>query len=826
MSNNIWLRLGITVLCWDLVRGIDACNSSDFSSHGDYILGGLFGIHGTDSTIDTLHRLPEALQCSTLTFLPAGYQQLQVFRFTIEEINNSTDLLPGVILGYEIFDYCTDSLNFRAALDFLSSKGVVPFINIPRKVISVTGPFGSQKTLTVAPLFMANLMPMVNHGASSVELSNKYLYPSFFRTIPSDYYQVRAIVRILQYFNWNWIAFFGSDNAYSQDALTVFMDELKTANICLAFNGILSGDTSKYFDMFDKLNILNINVVVVFANIEFVIPFIEKAIEKRVRKVWIASETWSLNQDLMNADGIEALGVIIGMSIQGQGTLLGLDNFIINTMHQQNDTKCPSGSQVKKTCNQVCFECLKTNPEIITHQDPTFNFAIYSAVYAVAHALHKVLECGSSSCNNSRPFLPYVLTNALKGISFTLYNETMVFDESGNPPARYTIVYWDWNSRNFVKIGSYYTDPEVHFILNEELINWQGNKSAPVLRCSKDCDAGYRRVQTAFHSCCFDCEICIAGTYINSSADPYTCLPCKEDEWSQNASTSCNKCFLQYLYETELLSVGLMFSASFIIGTSVAIAVLFAYNYNTPVVRSAGGKMCFFLLSCLALSSTCVFFFIGRPEHIDCIMRNPAFAVFYSACLSCLAVRSFQIVCVFKMATNLPKAYEFWVKHNGQWLIIVLFVVVQLFLCTLWIAVDGPKPVQTKVQTQIMFDCTLGNSAIFYLIIIFLGLLSVACFSFAYMGTDLPENYNEGKSITFSLLIFYISWAVFLTVRLSSSEKTTAAVNAISILCSLYGILYGYFFPKSYIIIFKPENNTTAYFQTSIQSYTLHTSSM
>lgn len=87
---------------------------------------------------------------------------MQMFRFAVEEINNSSVLLPGIKLGYEIFDYCSDALNFRAAFDFLSSNGSVSLKTYLPKVISVTGPTGSTKTRILAPLFMSNLIPMVN----------------------------------------------------------------------------------------------------------------------------------------------------------------------------------------------------------------------------------------------------------------------------------------------------------------------------------------------------------------------------------------------------------------------------------------------------------------------------------------------------------------------------------------------------------------------------------------------------------------------------------------------------------------------------------------
>ncbi len=240
------------------------------------------------------------------------------------------------------------------------------------------------------------------------------------------------------------------------------------------------------------------------------------------------------------------------------------------------------------------------------------------------------------------------------------------------------------------------------------------------------------------------------------------------------------------------------------------------------MVKSAGGSMCFLMLTSMILSSISVFFFFGKPTSVFCLLRNFIFAFFFTVYISCLTVRSFQIVCVFKMAAQFPKVYSLWVKHNGQWLFVAFSSFIHLISCVIWMTVYPVKLVTDTwtSKDQLLLICERPNSIILTIVVFicwFLGFLSLL---FSYMGRDLPKNYNEAKSITFSIIFFYLTWIAYFTVSLTTKSKYVVILNAVAQISSINGIFFSYFIPKSYIIIFQAQKNTPAYFQTSIQNYT------
>uniref|UniRef100_A0A671SI15 Double-strand-break repair protein rad21-like protein 1 n=1 Tax=Sinocyclocheilus anshuiensis TaxID=1608454 RepID=A0A671SI15_9TELE len=439
----------------------------------------------------------------------SGYQMLQVMRFAVEEINNSTTLLPNVSLGYDIFDHCSNTQNFNSVLSFISKNGSIKpkekLNNYQPKVIALTGPYGSSKSMTVAPLFTMDLIPMVNYVASSYVLSDKHQYPSYVRTIPSNNDLIEMIIHIIRWFGWNWIAFLGSQ--HDLDGLNVFNEYIRNTGICLAYQESLSLNANNSLTL-KKINKLSINVIVIFALPQYATKMIKAAIANNIQdKVWIASQHWAMNQQLPREPGIGKIGTVIGI-MEKLLSLTGFNEFVYKargtTDVGHNDRAESEVQRKSKTCNQDCDYCSLLTTEEIINENPTLSFAIYSAIYTIAHALHKVLQCDMNKCHKNTMVKPYMLLGEIKKLDFLLNGKYHIkYDDHFDATISYAVVLWrtDVNPPQFEMVGTYEKLPEITFTIDNSLLLWHNNGSVPFSNCSAECEEGYSRKPEGFHSC-------------------------------------------------------------------------------------------------------------------------------------------------------------------------------------------------------------------------------------------------------------------------------------------------------------------------------------
>ncbi|CAF90935.1 unnamed protein product [Tetraodon nigroviridis] len=147
--------------------------------------------------------------------------------FAIEEINNSTELLPGIRLGYQIHDSCAAvPIAVHAAFQLLN--GLDPVFDTGDNcsqsgmVMAVVGESGSTQSISISRII----------GSFDIPL----MYPTFFRTIPSDQFQADALAKLVKHFGWTWIGAVCSDSDYGNNGIAAFLHAAQKEGICVEYS--------------------------------------------------------------------------------------------------------------------------------------------------------------------------------------------------------------------------------------------------------------------------------------------------------------------------------------------------------------------------------------------------------------------------------------------------------------------------------------------------------------------------------------------------------------------------------------------------------------
>ncbi|KAK4809878.1 hypothetical protein QYF61_022709 [Mycteria americana] len=813
-----------------------AAAAAPFTSPGDYRLAGLFQMHGPAPRAAAR---PLVDGCDdAATFKSHGYCLSLAMRFAVEEINNSSTLLPNITLGYDIHDTCSEPASLHATLRALARKGgqeveVLPtFYHYEPEAVAVIGPDSTRLALTTAAVLGVFLVPEISYEASLEMLSLKRFYPSFLRTIPSDRQQVKAIFLLLQQFGWTWVALLGSNNAYGRDGLDALHKLLTASDACVAYRGIIpvnkDASSPELHNLVKILMDVRVNVTVVFSNRQSARPFFEVVVQRNVTgMVWVGSEDWLLAQTIWQVPGIQSIGSVIGMSAEKTESTM-LERFESWKTAEESAVAERAGStgagrgiggSTQLDCTQRCTGCHSLTAAPDTY-DAQASFNVYSAVYAVAHGLHDLLGCASGACSKGTVY-PWQLLQKIRQVNFTLYKSRISFDANGDIHKGYAIAMWNWSGPSwaFDVIGTFSVNPDRLSVDRGKILWHTKDRQAPTSVCSEACQPGEMRLQRSHHRCCFSCVACPPGTFLNRS-DLYSCQSCGVDEWAPARSEACFNRTVEFLSWSEPISWALLTPTVLLMLLTAGLAVLFALNASTPVVKSAGGKMCFLMLGSLACACSSLFCYFGEPTRHTCLLQLPLFAISLAVFLSCVATRAFQIVCIFKLNARWPALYAAWLRRRGPLLFIAASTAAQAVLCLAAEAASPSAPRRDYAASpgRVLLECApsaaASRAAAAYTV-----LLSACCFALSYAGKDLPASYNEAKCLACSLLLHLACSAAVLCTQGVLRGREAAAARLLAALCTLGALLGGYFLPRAFVVLLRPRLNTPERFQAAIQRY-------
>jgi ABC-type branched-subunit amino acid transport system substrate-binding protein len=241
----------------------------------ELVIGGIFSLSNNGT------RLPNE----------SGVQRAIAFECAIESVNNGQ---VGFQMPTKFFYNIQDDGSsapwaVRAAVR-LQNDGVPV----------VVGPSSSDQAVSTAPVYGSLALPLLSPAATSDSLSDTVNFPSFFRLVPADVAQARAIAAACVYFNWSLITPIYTSDEYGISGSLAFSAEANRNRISFTCGRtIRPGETNGIQNTNLCLDVSDSNVVLLYMAASDASNVIAEMYsdESNGRLTFLASDAWADIQD-------------------------------------------------------------------------------------------------------------------------------------------------------------------------------------------------------------------------------------------------------------------------------------------------------------------------------------------------------------------------------------------------------------------------------------------------------------------------------------------------------------------------------------------------
>uniref|UniRef100_A0A3Q2PSG9 Receptor ligand binding region domain-containing protein n=1 Tax=Fundulus heteroclitus TaxID=8078 RepID=A0A3Q2PSG9_FUNHE len=266
----------------------------------------------------------------------------------------------------------------------------------------------------------------ISHFATCACLSDKTKYPSFLRTIPSDYYQSRALAQLVKHFGWTWVGAVRTNDDYGNNGMATFTEIAEQLGICLEYSVSFfrTDSTEKIRKVIETIQASTSKVIVAFvSHLDMDVLIHELSNYNLTGYQWVGSESWIFDSQIAAVDKNHILDGAIGVSIPN-AYVSGLREFILDVrpLKSLNNDLYTEFWETLFSCKFKTGTSAENYRQCTGHEDltgvensftdmslmPIFN-NVYKGVYAVAHALHNILGC-DKSCNRNVQLDPFTVS--------------------------------------------------------------------------------------------------------------------------------------------------------------------------------------------------------------------------------------------------------------------------------------------------------------------------------------------------------------------------------------------------------------------------------
>lgn len=328
--------------------------------------------------------------------------------FAVDYVNNLTNILPSVKLGYDIIDTCSVPSRFIHQMDVLYSLGLKD-ASVKRKnyIGGVGFPFSSGVE-SLAHYSYSKKIPTISISATSSKFSDKNLYPYFMRMVPSNKDETLAIISVLEHLKIRNIGIVYSNDAFGSDltksVLTFANLKGITVNYMLRIEDSYVENTkilNYLVDMFIVKNNKYVQAVLSLTQSQHIKPILQRLNDIEFKSIfWIGCDTWiagiektflKKNIDVVSNAILIAFETNISEKflkyMRDKANLMEQNPFIKKLIEKENNCTFDRSQPAKILCKDVVdFKNLFENV------DPHGETHIIDAVISLAHGIDTLIR--------------------------------------------------------------------------------------------------------------------------------------------------------------------------------------------------------------------------------------------------------------------------------------------------------------------------------------------------------------------------------------------------------------------------------------------------
>ncbi|XP_078619936.1 metabotropic glutamate receptor 3-like isoform X1 [Branchiostoma floridae x Branchiostoma japonicum] len=817
-----------------------------YAQAGEVTLGGLLSVHVNGGS---------GAFCSVLRESGA-IQRMLSMAYAVNEVNSRDDLLPNVTLGFAIYDDCsTETMALVETLNFISTEGLdnrCTGTSYPN-LIGVVGAENSGSTRMAAELLGLFHLPIISHFATSDVLNDMSLFPTFFRTVPPDRLQAKAIIDILVYFEWTYVSLvYSDDTSYGIEGMRKLQKEAEDAAVQICFAEIISVTAlgTDYDDVIRQLRRdRNVKVVVMFSNFFDANQVFAAAKRNNATEefVWVGSDGWGVSVEEIKGQEDAALGALTVVPYS-----CPVERFA-NYLKTLTVDKEPNNPWIGEILGNMSFSVVR-NDNVVS---PVFN-----AVNMFAHALDDMLRAGCpgvpTGCNITGgltcDFLK-TLTEHIRNVSFVGECGFELKFHHGEVVGRYALQNLQRRADGtyeYVRVGMWDIDDDdvsvnrslIYWNLKDERYNWTGYSEedtteifGPVSRtrtivsaleqtpesiCSHPCDyvAGYVTVPSKDSACCWTCSECRSNEIVTNVGMPTeTCTACTGEEsieiqnftWPDPEDrTRCLPIPATHLNWHDGIAILLVVLACLGLALTMATLVTFTINNEHKLIKACNRELSYIIILGVMLEFVVVFCFVAEPTPGTCTTTRLLFGLNFTLIYAPLVTKTNQVYRIFRSGRRSVKRPKF-ISSQAQVVIACVLMVVQVILTCMGFILVSPTSVKKDmpVLTEKLVELQCEQH-VYELVatLVYNVLLVLVCTYYAIITRNLPDNYNESRFISFQVYTTLVIWLAFVaTFFTAKSARYRTVYSCMAMILNAFTTLICYFSPKLYGVYFVNQSD-------------------